>query len=189
MVYLKDSLIVSSFLFLFIYNMVQLQRLVATTTDIRVEKPKKLKNICCPRSQKLWVLISSLASFELFNVLPCSSSPDYGISLDSILVQLHTSDIIFAVRRRKSLCRIYIKQPFLQLILCWISNLLSQGQDVGRLLISQSYRSLTESQNCCLDNSNPNSVSRPQTPVRVDISTRRFSLSFISVADLSITSL
>ena len=93
------------------------------------------------------------------------------------------------------------------LVDCWISNLLPQGQDVGRLLnikfttaskmlvycmFSQPYRSLIESQNCCLDNSNSNSVigsvlNQTETPVGVDISTRRFSLSFISVVNLSVT--
>ena len=59
-------------------------------------------------------------------------------------------------------------------------------------MFSQPFRSLIESQNCCLDNSNPNSVTGStvnqfETPVRVDISTRRFSLSFISVVNLSMT--
>ena len=43
-----------------------------------------------------------------------------------------------------------------------------------------------------MDNSNPNSVigstvDQLETPVRADISTRRFSLSFISVVNLLIT--
>ena len=59
-------------------------------------------------------------------------------------------------------------------------------------MFSQPYRSLIESQNCCLDNSNSNSVigsvlNQTETPVGVDISTRRFSLSFISVVNLSVT--
>ena len=57
-------------------------------------------------------------------------------------------------------------------------------------MFSQPYRSLIESQNGCLDNSNPNSVigstvNQFETPVRVHISTIRFSLSFISVVNLS----
>ena len=106
-------------------------------------KTLKSKNACCSHSQKPRVLISTLASFELFDVLPWSSSPDNGVSLDLIVVSLHTSDIIFTVRSRKSLCCIYRKPPFLQLLLCWISNLLPQGQDFGRLYvvptISESY--------------------------------------------------
>ena len=56
----------------------------------------------------------------------------------------------------------------------------------------QPYRSLIESQNGCLDNSNPNSVigstaNQCENQVRVDIPIRRFSLSFISVVNLSMT--
>ena len=52
--------------------------------------------------------------------------------------------------------------------------------------------SFIESQNGCFDNSNPNSVigsnvNRFETPVRFDIFTRRFSLSSISVVNLSMT--
>ena len=59
-------------------------------------------------------------------------------------------------------------------------------------MFSQPYWSLIESQNGCLDNSNPDSVNgstvnKFETPFRVDISTRRFSLSFISVVNLSMT--
>ena len=59
-------------------------------------------------------------------------------------------------------------------------------------MFSQSYRSLIDSQNGCLDNSNPNSVTGStanqfEILVRVDISTRLFSLSFISVVNLSMT--
>ena len=58
-------------------------------------------------------------------------------------------------------------------------------------MFSQLYESLIESQNCCLD-SNPNSVigstgNQFKTPVRVDISTRHFPLSFISVVNLLMT--
>ena len=54
------------------------------------------------------------------------------------------------------------------------------------------YWSFIESQNGCFDNSNPNSVigsrvNRFETPVRFDIFTRRFSLSSISVVNLSMT--
>ena len=55
-------------------------------------------------------------------------------------------------------------------------------------IFSQQYRSLIESQNGCLDNSNPNSVigsavNQFEPPVRVDIPARRFSLSFNSVVN------
>ena len=90
-------------------------------------------------------LISALASFELFDVLPCSSSPDNGVNLGQVLVSLHTFDIIFSVKSPKLLSCMDIKPPFLQLILCCISNLLLQGQVAGRLVISQPYRSLIES--------------------------------------------
>ena len=53
----------------------------------------------------------------------------------------------------------------------------------------QQYQSPIKSENCCLDNLNPNSVigrtvNQFETPVRVDISTKRFSWSFISVLNL-----
>ena len=47
------------------------------------------------------------------------------------------------------------KPPFLQLMLCWISNLLPHGQNVGRFVISQICHKLTESQNYCFDISKP----------------------------------
>ena len=134
MLYLKDSFIVSLFFFLFIHNMALLQRLVTILQALGL-KTLTSKNACYSHSQKPRVLISTFASFELFDVLPCNSSPENGVSLGSVSVSYHTSDIIFAVMSHKSLCRIYVKSPFLQLILCWISSLLQQGQDVGRLLI------------------------------------------------------
>ena len=56
-------------------------------------------------------------------------------------------------------------------------------------MFSQRYGSRSESQNWCLDYSNPNSVigstvNQLETPVRPDISTKCFSLSFISVVNL-----
>ena len=59
-------------------------------------------------------------------------------------------------------------------------------------MFSQLYQSLIESQNCYLDHSNPNSVigstaNQFEIPFRVNISTRRFYLSFISVVNLSMT--
>ena len=56
-------------------------------------------------------------------------------------------------------------------------------------MFSQQYWSPIKSENCCLDNLNPNSVigrtvNQFKTPLRVDISTKRFSLSFISVLNL-----
>ena len=95
---------------------------------------------------------------KILNTLLCSSSPDIGLNLDSISVSLQTSGIIFAVRSRRSLCPMDIKSTFLQLILCWTSNLPPQGQVVRRLVISQPYRSLIESQNWVLNSSNWNSV-------------------------------
>ena len=83
------------------------------------------KNTRCPRSKKPRVLISILASFELFDFPPCSSSPDNGVNLGLIVVSLHMSGISDA--SRKSLCRINIKPHSLQLILCWIPNLLCKG--------------------------------------------------------------
>ena len=103
--YLKDSFIVSLFLFLLIHNMALLLGLVAITTGVGVEKSKNV----LPSFQKPRVLISTLASFELFDVQPCSSPQDNGVSLDSVLVSLHTYDIILVARSRKSLCRIYIQ--------------------------------------------------------------------------------
>ena len=82
--------------------MAQLQGLVAITTALG-SKIFMLKNACCPRSLKPRLLISTLAPFELFDVLPCSSSPDNGVSLGSISVCLHTSDVVFAVRTVRSL--------------------------------------------------------------------------------------
>ena len=108
--YLKDSFIVSLFLFLLIHNMALLLGLVAITTGVGVEKSKNV----LPSFQKPRVLISTLASFELFDVQPCSSPQDNGVSLDSVLVSLHTYNIILVARSRKSLCRIYIyKATFL----------------------------------------------------------------------------
>ena len=57
-------------------------------------------------------------------------------------------------------------------------------------MFSEPYRSLIESQNWCLDYLNPNSVigstvNQFETPVRADISTKRFSFPFISIANLS----
>ena len=59
-------------------------------------------------------------------------------------------------------------------------------------MFSQLYQSLIESQNGCLDHSNPNSVigstiNQFETPVRVDISARPFPLSFISVVNILMT--
>ena len=93
MVYLKDSLIVNSFLFMFIHNITLLQRFVEIATGVGVENPGD----CCPRSQKPRVLISTLSLIELFDALSCSSSPDNGVILGSISMSWHTSDIIFAV--------------------------------------------------------------------------------------------
>ena len=57
-------------------------------------------------------------------------------------------------------------------------------------MFSQPYQSLIETQNGCLDKSNPNSIIGStvnwfEAPVRADICTRRFSLSFISVVSFS----
>ena len=109
----------------------------------------------------------------------------------------HISDIIFAVtavRSRKSLCGMYIKPPFLPCnSYCAEYQIYYRKNKVlVRLLISQLNRSLIEFKNWYLGNSNPNSVigntvNQFETPVRVDISTRRFPLSFISVVNPSMT--
>ena len=59
-------------------------------------------------------------------------------------------------------------------------------------MFSQLFRGLLEFQNYCLDNSHPNSVigstvNQFGTPVRADISTRYFSVSFVSIINISIT--
>ena len=54
--------------------MALLQGLVEIATGVGVKK--------CLHAQKLRVLISALTSFELFNVLPCSSSLDNCLSLE-----------------------------------------------------------------------------------------------------------
>ena len=81
----------------------------------------------------------------------------------------------------------YIKLPFLQLIPCWISSLLPKEKMLVDCMFFQQYQSPIKSENCCLDNLNPNSVigrtvNQFETPVRV--STKRFSWSFISVLHL-----
>ena len=76
------------------------------------------------------------------------------------------------VRSFKSLRLIVTKPPFLQFILCCISNLLPHGHVVGNFEIFHPYPRLTESQNCCFDNSKPysamsNMVSQLDTPFSV----------------------
>ena len=82
---------------------------------------------------------------------------------------LKVSDIVFAFRSRKSLSCMYIKPPFLQLILRWVSKLLPQGQDIGRLHV---FPTISDSCWISLDKSNPNSVigstvNQFKTPARV----------------------
>ena len=101
---------------------------------------------------------------------------------------LLTSDIIFAVRSCKLLCLMYIKPSSCAEYQIYYHK----DKMLVDCMFSQSYPSLIESQNCCLDNSNPNSVigstvNQFETPVRVDIPTRCFSLSFISVVNLLMT--
>ena len=107
------------------------------------------------------------------------------VLIGSISVSLHTSDIMFAVRSRKSWSCMHIKLPFLQLILYWISNFLPQVKMLVDCMFSQPYQSFIKSENCWLYNSNPNfviesTVNQFETPVRVDKSARHFSLSFFS---------
>ena len=90
-------------------------------------KTNNLKNTCCPCIQRPRALISTLTSLEMFDILPCSFFPENGVSLGSVSVSLQTFDITFAVRSRKSLCRVDVKSSFLQFILCSVSNLLPQG--------------------------------------------------------------
>ena len=162
--------------------MALLQRLLAITT--KGSKTLKSKNACCSRFQKPRVLIFTFASFELFDVLPDSSSPDNVVNFGSILVSLHTSDIIFAVRSQKLLfilsCNSYCAE---------YQVYYHQDKMLVDCMFSQQYRSPIKSENCCLDNLNPNSVigrtvNQFETPVRADISTKRFSLTFISVLNL-----
>ena len=136
----------------------------------------KSKNACWHHYQKPRVLISTLASFELFDVLPWSSSPDNGVSLDLILVSLHTSDVIFAVRSRKSLCRMHKKPPFLQRMCAEYQIYYHKDKMLVDCMFSQPYQSLIESHNRCLDYSNPNSVfesnvNQFETTARVYVST------------------
>ena len=89
---------------------------------------------CC------WDLFRYLQAFgsntlDWFVVLPWSSSPDKGIIILSLSPYL--CKLLLAVRSRKSLCLMLTKPPFLLLMLCWMSNLLSHGQNVGRFAISQ----------------------------------------------------
>ena len=63
------------------------------------------------------------------------------------------------------------------------------GKMLVDCMLSQPYQNLIESQNRCLDYLNPNSVIRSnvnqfETPVGVDISTKRFSFKLISVTNL-----
>ena len=107
-------------------------------------------------------------------------------------MSLHTSDIIFVVRLRKLLCSMYIKLAFFNSHCAECQIYYHKDKMFVDCLFAQPYQSLIESQNCCLANSNPNSVNgstvnQLETPVRVDISTRRFSLSFTSVVNLSVT--
>ena len=85
----------------------------------------------------------------LFAVQLVRSSPLNETSFSSILVSQHISDNIFVVRSLASVT----KPPFLQLILCCISNLFPQGHAIGNFEIYHLYLKLTESQNCCFDNS------------------------------------
>ena len=62
--------------------------------------------------------MSSLASFDRFVFLLCSSSPDKGNNFGSISQSSQTSGTIRAVRSRKSLCLMLTKPLFLQLMLC-----------------------------------------------------------------------
>ena len=117
---------------------------------------RKMLVALAPRNLESWYLLFPRLNFMKFYLAVLLQI--VVLSLALISVSLYSSDIIFAVRSRKWLCRMDMKPPFLQLILCWILNLLPQGQNVGRLLISLPYRSLIESWNYCLDNSNPNSV-------------------------------
>ena len=139
-----------------------------------------------------FITLDCCRDFELFYVLPCSSSPDNGVSFGSIPVYLHVSDIIFAVRSRKSLYRMYISHLFCNSYCAEYQIYYCMDKMLVDCMFSQLFRSLIKSQSCYIDNSNPNSVigstvNQFETPLRVDISTRHFSLSFISVVNLSTT--
>ena len=85
--------------------MTLLQEFVALTIGVGVENTEVTKSILA-FSQKPHVMISNLASFELFDILTCSSASDIGINLGSISMSL------------LSLCRMNIKPPSLHLIPC-----------------------------------------------------------------------
>ena len=84
--------------------------------------------------------------------------------------------------RIKSLCLIVTKPPFLQFILCCISNLFPHGHVVGNFEISQPYVKQIYSQNCCFENSKPylamgDMVSQLDTPLSVLNCKSRFDFS------------
>ena len=167
---------------------------VAIETDVGVKNPQVGK---CLLPSLLEITGPDIYSciFTLSDVQSCNFFPDNVVSLGFISISLHTSDITFAVTLHKLVCHMDINPHFLQLLLCWKSNLLPQGQFVGRLVISQPQSSLIESQNCCFRySSKPNSViesitNQFETPVWVDKSTRCFPLSFICVNIFSMKTL
>ena len=155
----------------------------------------KSKSACHPLSQKLRARTSSLASLDLFVVRLLRSFPLYGTGFGSTLVLLHTSDNILAVRSYKSLCLMVTKLPFLQLLLCCISNLLPLP--LPNFEISQPYLKLAECQSFCFYNSKPysamgNMVSQLDTPFSLlscnnllDLLSLRCSMTFLYLFSFS----
>ena len=94
-------------------------------------------------------------------------------------------EVIILALSRKSLCLILTKSHFLQFMLCWISNFIPHGQNVGRFVkISRLYRKLNESRNNYSDSSKQcsvigNIISQFDTPYSALILTSRFCFSLI----------
>ena len=111
-------------------------------------KPKILSKI--PRA-----LMLSLGSFVVSVVLLSNSSPVNGVKF---WLDFYVFANLFAARSLRSLCLIDTKPPFLQLIQCFILNLLPQGYFVGKFAMLHPYRKQITSQKCCFDSSKPKSL-------------------------------
>ena len=154
MVYLNDSVIVSSFLFCSFMTwhccrdfLRQRQALESKSLSWKRSVTLVLRNV------ESWYL--PLLRLNCLTFIPCSSFPGNGVSLGLISVFSHTSDIIFAVRYRKSLLYVY-KVTFLATHT--VLNIKGKDKILVDCMLSQLYRSLINSQNCWLDHSNPNFI-------------------------------
>ena len=101
--------------------------------------------------------MSSLILFLVLTVLLSYSLSVNGVNFGSISVSLQTSDNIFVVRSIRSLCLIDEKPLFLQLI-CFILNLLPQGQTIGKFAMLHPYCKRIPSQKCCFGSPKPNTL-------------------------------